>query len=67
MARIVKPEHKHHSVRLRSDGNRGEMLLIGKGRGAYVWAGRDGAVTTYSGRVALRKFAQAILAAVGDV
>ena len=43
------------------------MLLIGKGRGAYVWAGRDGAVTTYSGRVALRKFAQAILAAVGDV
>lgn len=66
MARIVKPQHKHHTMRLMADGARGEMLLIGRGRSAYVWAGRDGAVTTYSGRVALRKFAQAILAAVGD-
>lgn len=66
MARVVKPEHKHHTIRLVSDGSRGEMLLIGRGRGAYVWAGRDGMVMTYSGRVALRKFAQAILAAVGE-
>ena len=66
MARIVKPKDAAHNKRMRCDRNDGEMLLVGRGRNAYLWvggdAGRVAPVTTYSGRVALRKFARAILA-----
>ena len=67
MARIVKIQSKDHNKRMRCDRNDGEMLIVGRGRNAYLWvgsdAGRAAPVTTYSGRIALRKFARAILAA----
>ncbi|HET9189808.1 MAG TPA: hypothetical protein VFN69_04470 [Rudaea sp.] len=65
MARIVKPVEEGHTGRLRCDRNDGQMVLVGRGRNAYLWVGSDAGkpapVTTYSGRVALRKFAQIIL------
>lgn len=65
MARIVKPVEEGHRKRMRCDCNDGQMVLIGRGRNAYLWVGSDSGraapITTYSGRVALRKFALAIL------
>ena len=63
MSKFVKPQQKYHAVRLRSDGNQGELLLVGKGRNAYLWAGTDGnyVPVTFSGQQTLRKLAKAIL------
>lgn len=68
MARLVKPQEKYHHARMRNDSSTGEILLIGRGRNAYLWAGTDNGygITIYSGRITLRKFAKAILEAVGD-
>ena len=66
MARIAKPQHSHHALRITSDAA-GELLLVGKRRGAYLWVGRDGEHTiTFSGRKTLRALAKAILAAHSD-
>lgn len=62
MARFVQPVEKHHSLKLRSDGNKGEILLVGGGRGSYLWAGQDdGACVTFSGPQILRRLAKEIL------
>lgn len=66
MARILKPEHSYHLVRLRCDypqlGGDGELLLIG-GCKPYIWAGRKHPFdpVTFSGRNALRQLAHEIL------
>lgn len=62
MAKFVTPQAKYHRVRLRADHNRGELLLVGRGRNAYLWAGPDGsACVTFSGSKTLRRLARAIL------
>lgn len=68
MARIIKPEEKWHQLRVRSDRNNGELLLVGTGRNAYLWAGCDGngAVVIFTGQQTLRKIAKAILANVPE-
>ena len=67
-ARFVKPKRDYHTVRLRGDSNNGEILLIGTGRKAYLWAGVDGNYEplTFSGQQTLRKFAKAILRAIPE-
>jgi len=59
MSRILKPEEKHHVLRLASDFNpKWEIHLVKGGRrGAYLWS----AYGTYSGAETLRRFAKAIL------
>ena len=37
MARQVKPEHAHHTFRA-VEGDR-ELLIVGRGRGIYLWIG----------------------------
>jgi hypothetical protein len=64
MARIVKPQHKDHALRMRDDAGDGELLIVGKGRNAYLWVGKDrggSPVCTFSGKKALRRFAEKIL------
>lgn len=62
MAKFRQPKDPWHRVRLRSDGDIGELLLVGRGRSAYLWAGRDsGQCVTFSGRQTLRKLAKIIL------
>lgn len=65
-AKFAKPEHDHHAVRLLSDGQRGELLVVRRGRHAYVWAGviangHLAGVVTFSGQQTLRKLARLIL------
>ena len=65
MARIVHNLHKHHTLTLSTDRGDGELILIGKGRYAYLWAGRnagkgEGCVTA-SGPTSLRRLAESIL------
>jgi len=69
MSRIRKAVEDHHAIVLGSDiGDEGEMMLVKGGRMAYLWVGpergRDG-IYTFSGAVALRKLAKAILEEVG--
>ena len=68
MSKFVKPIHDYHELRLRSDNNEGELLLVGKGRTAYLWAGVDGNFTpvTFSGQQTLRKLAKHILKVVPE-
>ena len=69
MARIVKPEFSHHALRVRCDTRDGELLISGHGKTAYLWVGKDergATITTYSGRIALRKLAKQILKCVGN-
>jgi len=67
-AKFVKPERAYHTVRLRGDSNKGEILLVGTGRKAYLWAGVDGTnePLTFSGQQTIRKFAKAILSAIPE-
>lgn len=63
MSRVVKPKHTHHVIRIRCDIDNGELLLVGSGRNAYLWAGLDGNYdpVTFSGQQTLRKLANTIL------
>lgn len=56
MARIVKTKDAAHNKRMRCDKNDGEMLLVGRGRNAYLWVGSDAGRAAPIRRVALRKF-----------
>ena len=69
MARLRKPEHPWHRVRV--VGERGEVVLVGSGVRSYLWVGLrtgDGRrfVESFSGEKTLRALAKAILAEVGD-
>lgn len=68
MSKFVKPEYEHHALRLRSDSDTGELLLVGKGRNAYLWAALDGnsMPVTFSGQQTLRKLAKHILKTVPE-
>lgn len=65
--RQVKPKSDHHTFCGR-ERNR-QIVLVGKGRGAYLWVGPTegnvlgGSVYSFSGTKTLRAFARAILAA----
>lgn len=63
MARFKDPEASHHLARLRSDGDDGELLIVGKGKQAYLWIGRDvgNECVTFSGQQTLRKLARLVL------
>lgn len=68
MSKFRKPTEKHHLVRLEDDDARGELLLVGKGRMAYLWVGnyldKPQGLCTFSGPKTLRKLARHILATV---
>lgn len=76
MAKHIKSLYKDDQARVLCDAGDGELRLIGRGRHAYLWVGKRErgtdtvagwrGVTTYSGQIALRKLARAILGAVGD-
>ena len=67
MAKIIKSIDKWHRIRILSDRDEGEMLLVGTGRNAYLWAGRPGSsCVTFNGQQTLRKLAKAILANVPE-
>lgn len=68
MSKLVKPEFDRHKLRLRSDKNHGELLLVGSGRNAYLWAGVDGNYepVTFSGQQTLRKLAKKILETIPE-
>jgi hypothetical protein len=65
MARVIKPDSKHHHFRMIDKDY--ELLLVGRGTAAYLWAGlRRGhtsqyATRTFHGRNPLRRLAYAIL------
>lgn len=65
MARTRKPQFKDHTFRM-VEGNY-ELLIVGRGRNAYLWAGSNAGTigcTTFTGQQALRSLARAILRAV---
>lgn len=68
MSKIVATKDKDHTFRMRSDGDAGELVIVGKGRGAYLWAGRDndGGCVTFSGPQSLRALARKILALIPE-
>jgi hypothetical protein len=69
MARQVKNREKWHSftMRQRIGEGIGELTLVGKGKRAYLWAGRveGGRCEFFSGAATLRKLARAILKELG--
>lgn len=70
MARCKKPNFDYHAIRMRCDKDNGELVLVnGSRRNVYIWANHDAKMTpvmTFTGPVALRRFAKAVLAKVGD-
>jgi len=68
MAKYAKPKFEYHKLRLRSDSNHGELLLVGNGRNAYLWAGVDGNYepVTFTGQQTLRKLAKTILETIPE-
>ena len=62
MSKLARPESDQQVMRIRSDSDNGELLLVGKGRWGFIWAGQDGGnCITISGQQTLRKLAKAIL------
>jgi len=70
MARLKTPQQMYHSLRMRSDDNLGEALIVFGGKGIYLWVGHDTASTgsclTFSGPKTLEKFARELLWAFGE-
>lgn len=61
-ARVQQPSQ--HRIRIRDDGDDGELLLVRGGQSAYLWAGPDkggGYISIISGPATLRALARAIL------
>ena len=71
MARLVKPKEKFHMITLQQPfgDHVGELTLVGTGKRSYLWSGsvEGGRCQIFSGVVALRKLAKAILKEVGEV
>ena len=67
MARVTKPQEKHHLFRMTSDRPGGEMLIVGPPSRAYLWVGQPGVAITFSGRKALAQLRDQLDVILGDL
>ena len=66
MSRIREPK-ADEAIRIAADrDSANQVVVVRGGKNCYLWVVVDGRVATYSGPATLRKFAQAILAEVGE-